>query len=235
MFKNKRKIIIILMTVIIISSSLLLYNSYLDSQNDNIDKEIKLSEINKESELINLLYNRKSIRNYKNKAIIFEDISEIIWASEGINVDGISGPTRTSPSAGATNPLEIYILISNVNNITNGLYKYVPTEHKLQKLIKNNLSQALAAAALNQAPIADAPASIIITANYDETTKRYGERGKKYVHMEAGMAAQNVILTAESKDLSGVIIGAFENDKIKKVMGNIKQTPLLIIPLGYNK
>jgi len=229
----KKELIFGLILLVIITSSIIFFNNYLNGQANNSNKTIELNEIDKESRVNKLLYNRQSVRNYNNQSISFKNISEIIWSAEGINVDGISGPTRTSPSAGATDPLVIYVSISKVSNLKSGLYRYEPTEHLLHYLIEQDISEPLAEAALGQSPVAEAPACLIITANYEDTTNRYGERGIKYVHMEAGAAAQNALLTAESNNLAGVIIGAFENNRIKKVMGGIKETPLLLIPIGH--
>lgn len=231
----KKGLFLGLLFLLVITFSIIFFNNYLNGQPNNSDKIVELNEIDKEDRINKLLYNRQSKRDYKSQAISFQNISNIIWSAEGKNVDGVSGPTRTSPSAGATNPLVIYVSISNVSNLKSGLYRYEPVEHSLHYLIKHDISDQLAQAALGQSPVVEAPACIIITANYEDTTKRYGERGIKYVHMEAGAAGQNILLTAESSLLGGVIIGAFENDRIKKVMGGIRETPLLLIPIGHDR
>jgi len=91
----------------------------------------------------------------------------------------------------------------------------------------------LCKAALNQPAVKNAAVAIVFTAVYKRTTMRYGERGIRYVHMEAGHAAQNVLLQAVSLDLGAVVIGAFHDEEVKAVLGLAEQeAPLYIIPLG---
>jgi len=231
MFK-KRRLIFTLIILIILVSSIVVYDRFLNGQTNNNEGPIKLTQVKQDTELNRLIYNRQSVRNYNNNPLQFDIFSNIIWSAEGINVDGVSGPTRTSPSAGATNPLTIYAAVSNVEELESGLYKYNIRDHTLSPQLNQNISSELAQAALGQAPVREAALVVIISADYESTTNRYGERGIKYVHMEAGMAAQNVLLTAQQYGLGAVVIGAFENNKIKEVMGEIPETPLLIIPIG---
>jgi SagB-type dehydrogenase family enzyme len=231
MFK-KRKLIFTLIILIIIVSSIVVYDRFLNGQTNNKEDPIKLTQIKQDKKLNKLLYNRQSVRNYNKNPLQFDSFSNIIWSAEGINVDGVSGPTRTSPSAGATNPLTIYAAVSNVEELESGLYKYNIRDHTLLPQLNHDINSELAQAALGQAPVREAALVVIISADYENTTNRYGQRGIKYVHMEAGMAAQNVLLTAQQYGLGAVVIGAFENNKIKEVMGEILETPLLIIPIG---
>lgn len=179
------------------------------------------------------MYDRRSRREFNKTQVSFDIFSRVIWSVEGINVDGVSGPTRTSPSAGATNPLIIYISVSNVENLDNGLYKYLPKQHALKYLVKKDISDQIAEAALNQTAVKKAPVTLLITANYSNTTNRYGKRGIKYVHIESGTAAQNALLTIQNYGMGGVIIGAFKNKKLQKVMGDIPEEPLIVLPFGY--
>ena len=88
-------------------------------------------------------------------------------------------------------------------------------------------------AALNQTWMQDAPAIIALTAIYERTTGKYGQRGIQYVHMEVGGAAQNVYLQAESMDLGTVFVGAFQDEEIKKILGLVaEEQPLALLPVG---
>lgn len=210
-------------------------NSFSEEQQiKNNESNVSLDSINPgESELKELIYNRTSIRDYADKEVSLKKAGNILWSAEGLVVDGVSGPTRTSPSAGATNPLVVYISVRDIAGLEPGIYRYHTVEHDLFEVVSGDVSQELARAALGQRAIAEAPFSVIITANYGNTTSRYGERGKRYVHIEAGHAAQNVLLMAENQELSGVIIGAFNDEDIQETMGGIPEIPLIIIPLGY--
>lgn len=236
MFKNKKYlwllIIIGFVLLFLLRTNSLLFGELFCEKNQDI---ISLKEFNKDSKIIELLYERKSRREYIKKQIPFDEFSRIIWSTVGINIDGTSGPTRTAPSAGATNPLVIYISVTNVAALEKGLYKYLPEQHALKYIIKEDISNSLAKAALNQKAVREAPANLIITANYSNTTNRYGNRGIKYVHIESGTAAQNALLTIQNQGMGGAIIGAFENKKVQKIMGNISEEPLIILPFGYYK
>ncbi|MFO7814393.1 MAG: SagB/ThcOx family dehydrogenase [Halanaerobiales bacterium] len=236
MVKNKKIlgiliIIGLLLTLILTRDGLLIGQL---SYNDDQDL-IPLKELNKDSEIIELIYNRSSIREYNSTQLSRDVISKVIWSTVGINADGMSGPTRATPSAGATNPLVIYVSVSNVDELDKGLYRYLPKQNALKYEVKENISNEISEAAINQTAVKEAPVSLIITANYNNTTNKYGERGIKYVHIESGAAAQNALLTAQNYGLGGVIIGAFEAEKLKKIMGDISEEPLLILPFGnYN-
>jgi SagB-type dehydrogenase family enzyme len=75
---------------------------------------------------------------------------------------------------------------------------------------------------------------LIITAEYERTTQKYGERGRQYVHMEAGHAAQNICLQVESLGLGTVTVGAFEGEKLQQVL-NLPSSyqPLYVMPISY--
>ena len=90
----------------------------------------------------------------------------------------------------------------------------------------------LGRAALGQRAITEAPAVLIVAANYEQTTARYGERGIRYVQIEAGHAGQNITLMAEEKGLKSVLIGAFEDEEVNDIIGTETGAPLLLIPVG---
>lgn len=105
----------------------------------------------------------------------------------------------------------------------------------MKYIIKEDISNRLAKAALDQNAVREAPATLLVTADYDNTTNRYGKRGIKYVHIESGAVAQNALLSIQNHGMGGVIIGAFENEKLQKIMGDISEEPLIVLPFGnYN-
>lgn len=177
------------------------------------------------------LEQRRSVRSYLDEPLEIEWIGQLLWAAQGIT-DEARG-FRTAPSAGATYPLEIYLAAGKVNGLQAGFYRYVPDDHSLVMVIETDIRDELAGAALGQSPVREAPASIIIAADYDRTAQRYRDRAVRYVHMEAGHAGQNICLQAISCGLGTVIIGAFHDDQVKAVLdlpGNLD--PLTIIPVG---
>jgi SagB-type dehydrogenase family enzyme len=169
---------------------------------------------------------RRSVRDYKKGPLSLEQISQLLWAASGRNLY-----RRTAPSAGATYPLEIYLLVKEVEGLEPGIYHYSPSRHSLEMIKKQDVRNRLSRAALGQEMIEEAPINIIIAAEYGRTTGRYGQRGHRYVHIEVGHVGQNVSLQAISLNLGAVMIGAFGDQEVKEVL-EIKEEPLYIIPVG---
>ena len=168
---------------------------------------------------------RRSERSFLKESIGEEEISQLLWAAQGITD---SRGLRASPSAGATYPLEIYYLTKE------GLYRYIPQGHKSKKLSSKDLRASLSQAAYSQAWVKDAPLSIVICAVYSRTSQRYGEKANMYVHMEVGHAAQNIHLQAIALGLGSVPVGAFTPKEVTKALALPKEEiPLYIIPVGH--
>jgi len=177
---------------------------------------------------------RRSVRTYANDPLTLQQVSQLLWAAQGIT-DTARG-LRVAPSAGALYPLEIYLVAGNVRDLPDGVYHYKPKGHKLALTLKDNRRDALRNAALGQASLKDAPASIAIAADYSRTSSRYGERAARYVFMEAGHVGQNVALQAVALGLATVMIGAFDDDQVKKVLHLPKnEEALYIIPVGRKR
>jgi SagB-type dehydrogenase family enzyme len=176
------------------------------------------------------LLKRRSVRDYKDKPLTLAEVSQLLWAAQGIT--GSFG-FRTAPSAGALYPLEVYIVVGNVKDLPAGIYKYRPHKHELEMVVKGDKRNELYRAALSQSSVRDAAAVIIFSAVYERTTVKYGERGIRYVYIEAGHAAQNVFLQTVSLNLGAVVIGAFYDDEMKKIMKiTDREQPLYIMPVG---
>ena len=176
------------------------------------------------------LAKRRSTRNFSNQQLSLQEVSQILWAAQGITS---SRGFRTSPSAGALYPLEVYLVVGNVERLTAGVYHYDPKEHELQMTIEGDLRSALTKAALGQGAIQDGAVNVVFAAVYERTTSKYGQRGIQYVHMDAGHAAQNVCLQATALELGAVTIGAFRDEQVSetlKLPGD--EVPLYILPVG---
>lgn len=173
------------------------------------------------------LNKRCSVRRYKKEPLTLEEVSQILWAATGKNKYN----KRTSPSAGATYPVVSYLLAGEVETLESGLYQYQVENHTLIEKLKGDFRKELCSACLFQSMIEDAPATLILTAIYERTTSYYGERGIRYVHMEIGHIGQNVHLECEALGLGCVMIGAFKDKEVKKIL-NLKEEPLYIIPFG---
>jgi len=195
---------------------------------------IKLPEVDSSADfpLQKAIEDRRSVRDFRDTALDLEDVSELAWSLQGITSPSMGG--RTAPSAGALYPLEVYVAVSRqVEGLDAGVYRYIPEEHGLFVCSDEKVNQELASAALGQSFIAEAPLVLIISGNYSVTTSKYGKRGIRYVHMEAGHAAQNVYLKVEALDLGTVSVGAFFDDKVKHTLDlPSEQTPLYLMPVG---
>ncbi len=174
------------------------------------------------------LSKRKSVRTYTKDPLSKKEISQLLWAAQGITHEG---EKRTAPSAGATYPLEIYVVVNRVEGLKPGIYHYLPSDHTLELKKSGKFGKELAHAALDQEMIEKAAADIVITALYQRTTSRYGDRGRRYVHMEVGHVGQNIYLQAEALGLGTVAVGAFYDERVKRLMG-IDEEVLYIMPIG---
>jgi len=173
---------------------------------------------------------RRSVRTFAEKPLQLSEVAQLLWSAQGITSrDGL----RTAPSAGALYPLEIYLVAGSVNDLPVGVWHYLPDNHRLEQLNDTDIRNPLAHAALDQAWIREAAAVVVFAAVYERTTRKYGKRGIRYVHIEAGHAAENLFLQAVSLDLNTVIVGAFRDDAIRNAL-NLPQdhVPLILMPVG---
>jgi SagB-type dehydrogenase family enzyme len=177
-----------------------------------------------------VLQQRRSIRTFTHQALDLDEISQLLWAAQGItHPEGL----RTAPSAGALYPLEIYLVAGKVRGLDEGVYHYRADEHALDKTLEGDKRKGLARAALGQSWIRDAPAVLVFTAIFPRTTKKYGQRGKRYVHIEVGHAGQNVFLQAVSMGLGSVVVGAFNDQDVSQVLQfDHTEQPLSLMPVG---
>jgi SagB-type dehydrogenase family enzyme len=176
---------------------------------------------------------RRTVRRFGARGLELAQVSQLLWAT-----DGVSDPRglRTAPSAGATFPLEIYLVAGErgVAQLPAGLYRYRPLNHSLELLQKGDLRQAAARACLSQVWMAEAPVMVVFAAQFARCTARYGQRGLMYTHMEAGHAGQNLFLQAEALGLGAGIVGAFEDKGLSQVLKlPADHAPLLVMPVGY--
>jgi SagB-type dehydrogenase family enzyme len=176
------------------------------------------------------LQTRRSVRTYSLEPLSLAEVSQLLWAAQGLtHPNGL----RTAPSAGALYPLDIYLLAGNVTGLSGGIYHYQPGDHTLVLMSTEDKRQDLYQAALQQSPVKDAPIVFVISAVYERTTGKYGQRGIRYVHMEVGHAAQNIYLQAESLGLGTVFIGAFHEDEVKEALNlGGEEINLGLMPVG---
>lgn len=170
------------------------------------------------------LARRRSVRSFSSRVLTAAEVGQLLWAAQGVTD---AGGHRTAPSAGATYPLEVYAVTPD------GVSRYLPGEHALRPVRTGDMRQELAAAALGQEAVASAPLVVVVTGVVARTASRYGARAERYVWLEAGHAAQDVLLQAVALDLGAVPIGAFDEDRVRVVVGApADEVPLYLIPVG---
>jgi len=176
------------------------------------------------------LSERRSVREFRDTPLRFEELGQLLWAAQG---EVTRSGHRTAPSAGALYPLELFIVAGNVQNLAAGVYRYQPSLHGLAPLAKGDRRMQLVEAAWGQRWLAQAPAILVIAAVERRTTAKYGTRGVRYVHLEAGHAAQNVLLQAVALGLGATVVGAFSDTEVKAAAAlRDDEQPLYLIPVG---
>lgn len=180
---------------------------------------------------------RASRRSFASEPISIEDISTLLWTAQGITHVQDEVPLRASPSAGATYPLETSLSVApgGCADLEPGLYRYDPDGHGLESApgVEGSVHEELTRAALDQAVVRGAPVTIALAAEYDRTRRQYPDHGERYVHMEAGHAAQNVLLAAQSRGLNACPVGAFDDAALADALELPSELdPLYLVPLG---
>jgi len=184
---------------------------------------------------------RRAVRRYRKEPLDLSQLSQILWSAQGITG---TREFRAAPSAGATYPLEIFVVVGKqgviaseakqpVQELQAGVYHYEVDSHSLILHRATDLRPDLAKATLGQEFIIDAPVDIVICALYHRTSYRYGRRGERYVHMEVGHAGENIHLQAVALGLATVEVGAFHDEEVREVLGVDEQIkPQYIMPVG---
>ena len=176
------------------------------------------------------IQNRRSVRDYRDAPLSLAEVSQLLWAAQGIT--DLQGH-RTTPSGGALYPLEVFLVAGKVRDLAPGVYRYVPKNHELHLVTPGDRRKDLCLAALNQEPVHRAPVVFLLAAVYDRITGKYGARGRRYAHIEAGHVGQNVQLQAVSLGLASAVIGAFEEERVRKALTLTgPEQPLYLLPAG---
>lgn len=175
------------------------------------------------------LLNRRSTRAFNNDPLSLAELSQLAWSAQGV-----TSPRgyRTAPSAGALYPLEVFIFAGRVEGLDAGVYKYDP-RHSVAKIAAGDRRADLARAALNQSFIATAPVVFLFCAVFARMTDKYGERGRRYVFMEVGHAAQNLCLQAVAQGMGTTVVGAFQDDRVGDMIALApNEWPIYIVAVG---
>ena len=169
---------------------------------------------------------RRSVRAFTDQTLTLKEIGQLCWAGQGIT-DRQRG-RRASPSAGALYPIELYVVTAD------GVDRYLPDKHELQRYLAGDYRKALASA--SQSTVAAAPACIVIAGDFDRTARKYRDRAERYCWLEAGHIAQNILLQATTLDLAGVPMGGYDDSKTVEAIKLPKGWRVLyLLPIGHPK
>ncbi|MEZ0289992.1 MAG: SagB/ThcOx family dehydrogenase [Sulfolobales archaeon] len=207
------------------------YKVYKDAEKIRLPKPLEKSS----KDLFDIIRSRRSRRSFSREPISLEELSSVLYYSVGISGRAWwGGPKRVYPSAGALQPVEAYVVTSQVNNLDPGLYHYNPGEHSLELLRLGDFAETLARIALDQMFISDAAASIVLTIVYRRTASKYGLRSYKYSHLDTGFVGQNIYLVVEALNLATVAVGAFYDKRLCEFLeiDCEEEMPALIFPIG---
>lgn len=173
---------------------------------------------------------RRSLRRFAPGAMPLEDLAALCFAAQGVTH---ARGYRTAASAGALYPLELFAAVGEVTGLAPGVWRYSPYTHLLAPSVPGDRRGELARACLDQSWMAQAQVLLVFCAVFSRVTGKYGQRGERYVHMEAGIAAQNVCLLAVARGHGACVVGAFADDLVRGLVGAAPdEVPLLVLPVG---
>jgi SagB-type dehydrogenase family enzyme len=173
---------------------------------------------------------RRSTRSFRDQALNEKNLGQLLWAAQGVTAaDG----GRSVPSAGALYPLKLYVAAQDVTALAGGVYHYGVGRHEIVLEKSGFDREALVAATFGQDWIATAPACFCIAAVFERTAVKYGDRGHAYVFLEAGHAAESLILQAVALGLATTMVGAFSDDDVARFFClKPNERPLCLLPVG---
>ena len=163
--------------------------------------------------------NRRSVRSYSSKTLTLSQLSQLLFAAQGVTGSRYGHGLRAAPSAGALYPIEIYLVVNNVEGLERGIYHYIVQKHGLATVKQGDFRKAIADAGLGQAMLGEANVTFVLSSVFERTRKKYGERSLRYDYMEAGHISQNIALQAVSLGLGAVSVGAFFDERVNKLIG----------------
>lgn len=169
--------------------------------------------------LWDVLGRRRSVRDFRPDPVSLEEVSQLLWAAQGITAHQFGYALRTAPSAGALYPVETYLVAHRVLGLPQGLYHYAVLDHGLEQIAAGDFRVAAARAALDQKVAYEAALVLVWTAVFERCKWKYRQRAYRYIYLDAGHIAQNVALAAVALDLGSCQIGALYDDEVNDLVG----------------
>ncbi len=187
-----------------------------------------------EPNLWELLQSRRSRRTYSQEPISLHQLAALCWAAQGITAKAGEYYLRTAPSAGALYPIETYIAANRVDGLPKGLFHFDVTGFQLECLAKGDFIQQVAEICLGQGFIKKASTIFIFSAIHRRTMAKYGNRGLRYIFMDAGHIAQNLLLAAEALKLKACPVAALFDDEMNNLLDldGEEETAIYLVAIG---
>lgn len=183
------------------------------------------------------LHDRRCVRTYcRNEKTSLQVLSNWLGLSCGL----VARPgehdslARTYPSGGGLYPLEVYVAVRRVQGLANGLYHYNVAGHCLEQLADHQIVEDIASNLTQQDAASSAHVVVIITAVFMRTQYKYGERGYRFVLLEAGHLMQNLCLLAPALGLGTVPLGGYYDDRLHDLLGvdGVDEAVVYVAPAG---
>jgi len=162
---------------------------------------------------------RRSLRDFLPEDISLEELSQLIWATQGITGSVFDFRLRVTPSAGALYPIETYVVVNRVIALSPGVYHLNVRKNALEQLAEGDFKVGISASALDQSMAREAAVVFVWTAVVERTKWKYRERGYRYLYLDAGHIGQNLYLAATSLGMGCCTIGAFYDDEVNRLIG----------------
>jgi SagB-type dehydrogenase family enzyme len=239
--ERKKKLVLVILIIVFISVLSLYYfsgskKSVYTSRNVISITSLPSPVLTGNVSVEEAIQNRRSVRKFSNESITMGNVSQILWAAQGITDNQSS--LRAAPSAGQVYPLELYVIVgtNGVSGLQEGVYHYVPSNNTLEKVMNGDLRSDLSGIANGQPWVKQAPINILITGNYRKMINKYTDKelSTRFVDLEAGHVGENIYLQSESLGLATVSLGSFnENQLIQLLNLPSNETPIYIFPVGH--
>jgi SagB-type dehydrogenase family enzyme len=184
-----------------------------------------------------VLSRRRSVRDFQEKPVSMEQLSQLLWASQGISAEHFGYKFRTVPSAGALYPVETYIVANDVDGIAGGVYHYNILAHCLEQIREGDYRVTIARAALDQKIAYDANLVFVWTAVLERCKWKYKQRAFRYIYLDAGHIAQTVAMASVALGLGSCQIAALYDEEVNDLLGvdGLEETAIYLTVVGSPK
>jgi SagB-type dehydrogenase family enzyme len=175
---------------------------------------------------------RRSTRLFADEPLTSAELSHLLTAAQGITEKTLKH--RAAPSASATYPIELYPVVHNVTGLSAGIYHYVAIDEELERVRLGNFREAIVEAGDGQAHLGESGVCFVFAAAFERTREVHGERGDRYVLLEAGHIGENICLTATALGLGVCTVGSFDDSAVNDLIGvdGVEQTAIYTITVG---